>query len=544
MSQPTSSRTGSDDPTTVPVVTQEADMSQEAAGGSEQNDTASVDLADGTAPATDTSGEAPVGTVEPVISGPVDGRSNWIAFTITMVVLVGSTIAMFMPLVPEAIGVAAIILMLGLIFLRMPIAFAMLLPALLGMYALRGERLVESTMTTLAFGQIANWTLSVVPMFILMGLLLWRAGLTESLYRAGRHWLGWLPGGLAVGTNLAGAGLAAVSGSSVGTTYALARIGIPEMLKAGYDKRLAVGAVIVAGLPGQLIPPSIMLVIYAGIAEVPIGPQLLAGVGPGILVAILFTVMIVGFALKWAPAETEEMRAEAARITTKDRLRSALNTWPVPLIMGVIIFGMFSGVFTATEAGAVAALFSLVIAVIWQRKNALRAIADASVGTVSSVGAIFLMLVGVEALSRMFTLTGISTGFAELVEHMDLGRVSFLLLMMVVYIILGTFMEPLPMMVLTIPVLMPTLVSLDISLLWYGVFAVFMGELAVVTPPVGILAFIIHQITKEPEVNQGQKITLNDVFNACWWFMPMAIIVTVVLIFFPEIATWLPSLSK
>jgi C4-dicarboxylate transporter, DctM subunit len=126
---------------------------------------------------------------------------------------------------------------------------------------------------------------------------------------------------------------------------------------------------------------------------------------------------------------------------------------------------------------------------------------------------------------------------------MSLNRVGFLLLMTVVYIVLGTFMEPLPMMVLTIPILMPTLVNLDISLLWYGAFAVFMGELAVVTPPVGILAFIIHSITKDPEVNQGQDISLSDVFSACWWFMPMAIVVVVVLIFVPGISTWIPGLA-
>ena len=233
-------------------------------------------------------------------------RAGWIVFALTVAVVVASTVALFLPLKPEAIGIAACVLMLDAdLPARCPVAVAMIVPALLGSYALRGERLVESILTTLPYQQVANWTLSVVPMFILMGLLLWKAGLTESLYAAGRHWLGWLPGGLAVGTNLAGAGLASVSGSSVGTTYALARIGIPEMLKAGYDKRLAIGAVIVAGLPGQLIPPSIMLVIYAGIAEVPIGPQLLAGIGPGLLVAALFTVMIVMFARRWAVARAD-----------------------------------------------------------------------------------------------------------------------------------------------------------------------------------------------------------------------------------------------
>lgn len=491
-------------------------------------------------PAADGRMKGPDGSGATVRKSP----GSWVAFAITMTCLLGSTVAMFLPLVPEAIGLAAIVMMLCLIFLRLPVALAMTVPAFLGMYALRGTMLVESMFTTLPYSQVSEWTLSVVPMFILMGLLLWRAGLTESLYLAGRKWLGWMPGGLAVGTNIAGAGLASVSGSSVGTAYALARIGIPEMLKAGYDKRLAIGAVIVAGLPGQLIPPSIMLVIYAGIAEVPVGPQLLAGIGPGILVALLFTVMIVLFAKKWAPTPTAEA-AEQGVVTWGDRVGSLVKVWPVPLLIIVIVWGMFSGTFTATEAGAVAALVSLIITFIWKRKDKpFRAVADAAVATVSSVGGIFFMLVGVEALSRMFTLTGISTGFAELVEGMDLNRVTFLLMMMVVYIVLGTFMEPLPMMVLTIPILMPTLEGLEISLLWYGAFAVLMGELAVVTPPVGILAFIIHQITKEPEVNQGQNIRLNDVFNACWWFMPMAILVTVVLIFFPEISTWLPDMAS
>lgn len=463
-----------------------------------------------------------------------------LALAVTLTVVISSCIAIFLPLVPQAIGGAAILMMLGLTFLRMPIAIATMLPSLLGLYALRGTDLVVSTLSTMPYDRVANWTLSVLPMFILMGLVMWKSGLTERLYNAGRLWLGWLPGGLAVGTNMAGTGLAAVSGSTVGTTYALARIGIPEMLKAGYDKRLAIGAVIVAGLPGQLIPPSILLVLYAGIVEVPIGPQLLAGVLPGLFVSVMFTIMLVVYARKWAPARMEG-RTEPAASWGK-RFQAAGRAWPVPLIIGVIIFGMFSGVFTATEAAAFAAFLALVVTFILKPGRAsFRAIADASSGMVSSVGAIFLMLVGVEILSRMLTLTGISNGFATLVESLELNRVTFLLAMMLVYILLGTFMEPLPMMVLTIPVLMPTLAALDISLLWYGVFAVFMAELAVITPPVGILSFIIHSIVKDPEVSQGQEITLNDVFNACWRFIPMAILITIVMILFPAMVTWLPG---
>jgi tripartite ATP-independent transporter DctM subunit len=430
--------------------------------------------------------------------------------------------------------------MLALLFLRMPVAFAMLGPSLIGLYALRGELVVESQLATLPYLTTASWTLSVIPMFVLMGLLLWKAGLTESLYRVGHQWLGWMPAGLAVGTNLAGAGLAAVSGSSVGTTYALARIGIPEMLKMGYDKRMAIGAVIVAGLPGQLIPPSVMMVIYAGVAEVPIGPQLLAGIGPGVLVAILFTIMLMLLAPRWA--KKADMPPQP-HVTWRERFGGLAKTWPIPAIMVVIVWGTFSGTFTATEVGAVAALCAVIVTVIWRGKESFSAIKEASIATVSSVGAIFLMLIGVEALSRMLSLTGLTGAFADLVNSLGLNRVEFLLLMMVVYIILGTFMEPIPMLLLTVPILVPTLNALDIDLLWYGVFAVFMGELAVVTPPVGILAFIIHTIVRDKDVNQGQNISMNDVFNAIWWFMPMAIVTTLVLIFFPEIATTIPEWS-
>lgn len=483
-------------------------------------------------------------------SAPESGRGggglrSWAAFSIGLGVVSACTIAMFLPLVPEAIGILGCVLMLALIFLRMPVALAMMIPSLLGLYALRGAVLVESTMATMPYAETATWSLSVIPMFVLMGLLLWKAGLTDAIYEAAQRWLGWVPGGLAVGTNLAGAGLASVSGSSVGMTYTLARIGIPEMLKAGYDKRMAIGAVIVAGLPGQLIPPSIMLVIYAGIAEVPVGPQLMAGIGPGILVAIMFTIMIVALALlRPAWSGTDHRKAMQTETTWSDRFASLLKIWPLPLLVALIVWGTLSGTFTATESGASAALLSLLITLWWRRKDGpFRAVADAAVATISSVGAIFFMLIGVEMLSRMMVLTGITTGFSEWVESMDLNRTSFLLMMLVVYLVLGTFLEPLPMLVLTVPILIPTLESLDISLLWFGVFAVFMGELAVVSPPVGILSFIIYSIVKDPEVNGGQKITLGDVFVAAGWFLPMALVVSLLLIFFPEIATTLPDLT-
>jgi tripartite ATP-independent transporter DctM subunit len=468
-------------------------------------------------------------------------RSAWPGRLIPATLVIGLTALMFAPLVREAIGGIAVALMLVLIFLRVQVGIALTVPGLLGLYVLSGLPPLETILSTLPYHEIGRWQLSVLPMFVLMGLLLWKSGMTERIYVVAREWLGWLPGGLAIGTNTAGAGLAAISGSTVGTTYALARIGVPEMLKAGYDRRLAVGAVIVAGLPGQLIPPSIFLVVYAGIAQVPVGPQLIAGIGPGLLVATCFGAMILLIAVARPQlAGGNQDTPDAPPMT--ERVRNLVSIWPLPALIAVVLGGMFTGVVTATEAGAAGALGACLIALWYQRRaKPWNAIASAANGTVATCGAIFLLLVGAFTLSRLLAVSGIGTGFADWVAGLGLARVQFLLLLVVAYLILGMFMDPLSIMLLTVPLLIPTLNSMDISLLWFGVFVVFMAELGILTPPVGLLSFIIHKITQEPEVNHGQEISLGDVFVAVAWFMPVTLVVCLLLIFFPEVATFLPD---
>lgn len=479
--------------------------------------------------------------IPPPVTDQGPAHARWLPRLVIAGLVVGLTALMFGPFVREAIGGFAIALMLVLIFLKVPVGISLTLPGLLGLFALTGWQAAESLLTTLPYNEVSKWQLSVIPMFVLMGLLLWKSGLTERMYEAARHWLGWLPGGLAIGTNTAGAGLAAISGSTVGTTYALARIGIPEMLKAGYDKRLAIGAVVVAGLPGQLIPPSIFLVIYAGIAQVPVGPQLIAGIGPGLLVATCFGTMILLLAVL-RPSAAGRGGTPPARVTMGTRLRSLVAIWPLPVLIGVVIGGMFSGVVTATEAGAAGALGATLLA-LWYRRGdkPLQAVSSAATHTVASVGSIFLLLVGAYALSRLLAISGIGSSFSTWVSDLGLGRMEFLLVLVVAYLILGMFMDPLAIMLLTVPLLVPTLTSMDISLIWFGVFVVFMAELAIITPPVGILSFIIHKVAQDPEVNQGQTITLGDVFKSVAWFIPATAVVCVLLILVPEIATYLPD---
>lgn len=467
-------------------------------------------------------------------------RRVWIVRLAIAFVLAGTIALLLMAASREAVGSYSILLMLVLLSLRVPVAFALAVPGLVGLYML-APRSVFTMLKLLPYETTATWELSAIPMFVFMGLLLSKSGLTKRLYFAAQQWLNYLPGGLAVATNVAGTGLAAVSGSTIGTTYALARMAIPEMLCAGYDRRIAVGSVMVAGLPGQLIPPSTFLIIYAGIASVPVGPQLLAGVGPGLLVSLAFSLSLVVAGLLWRDVAGGNQNAIASSATWSLRWRALREIWPLPIFIGVVLGGIYSGVLTATEAGAAGALCALVLTLTFQGYGAVRAIINAIVETTIATGSIFFMLIGSVILSSLLTLSGVADGFTQWIAVAELSRIQFLLVVLGLYLILGTFLEPLPMVLLTAPLLFPVLAQFDVSLIWFGVFVVFMSELAILTPPVGILSFIIHNIVKEESVNMGQRISMGDINKAVYLLMPTAIIVAVLLICFPEIATWLPE---
>lgn len=515
------------------------------AAGKASDDTATVGVIHDRA-------EAAASTLAAKVNATLGSRSlsQWILALVLVGVTIVSAVLMFVLEDKLTIGIIGIITMLGLLFLRVPVAVALVVPSILGMWAIRGIRPVQGLLADVAYSTTASWSLTVIPMFVFMGLLIWRSGVTGDLYAAARNWLKWLPGGLAVGTNIAGAGLGAVSGSTIGTTYALARIGIPEMLKAGYSPRMAISSVMTAGLPGQLIPPSIMLVIYAGIAETPIGQQLIAGVGPGLLVAILFSLFFIVLAVA-RPNLAGRSKATAAQggdeptVSTNELWTSLAKTWPVVLLILLVVVGMFGGVLTATEVGAAAALFAVLIALGKLRKSRpLGNIATAAVDTVRSTGSIFFLIIGGTALTRMLTLSGLSSALADGIVSLNLNAVSFLLIMVVVYLIMGMFLDPLAMMLLTVPILLPTLQAMEISPLWFGVFIVFMGELAIITPPVGMLSYIIYSITQDPRVNQGHQIKLKDVFMAVVWILPFAGLFLLIMIFVPELATVLPELVQ
>lgn len=449
-------------------------------------------------------------------------------------------------------GAWCIGMMLVLLFLSVPVAVALSVPSTIGVYAVSGIPATMNILSTAPFSAVSDWSMSVLPMFIFMGMLLTQSGLSGKVYRVADHWFSWLPGGIGIGTTFAGAGLSAVTGSTIGMTYALGRAGIPEMLKAGYDRRMAVGTIMVSGMTGNLIPPSILMVVYAGIASVPVGPALMAGAVPGVLLAVCFAAFIFAIGViapklvgRGQNAQNTTGATDATRPTTtwRDRFTSLTGVWGFAVILVVLFGGMFSGIFTPTEAGAAAALCSLLLC-LWEKRTEQpwRKVAESAMDTVAATSAIFFIMIGATMLTSLLAITGLAPILTGLITDLGLSRIGFLLVLIVLYIVMGMFFDTLSMMLLTIPIILPTLEAMGVSPLWFGVFVVLLGEFAMVTPPVGIIPYIVNSIGKNPEVNLGATVTLRDIFTSLLWFLPVAVVFLILMITVPGMTEWLPDL--
>ncbi|MBX9465892.1 MAG: TRAP transporter large permease [Aquamicrobium sp.] len=432
-----------------------------------------------------------------------------------------------------AIGAGGIVVLLLLIALRMPIALALAGVAVIGIGLIRGPVAAFAVLAEQPYNFIAHWSLSAIPMFLLMGTVAYHAGLTNSLYKAARVWLIRLPGGLAVASTMACAGFSAASGSSVATSAAMGRIAIPEMLKYRYDPGLATGSVAIAGTLGSLIPPSILMVFYAIFAEVSVSKALLAGVLPGLLSAGMFVLLIVvrcSLNPNLAPVSIEE------RFTWRDRMAVLLEVWPLPLLVLAVIGGMYSGVFTATESAAAGAAFALVIAAAQRRltwKVLLSSLLDALKGTAS----IMFIAMGGFLLARFMAINGLPFYISDVVQAMAVDPLLFIIGISVIYIVLGMFLDAMGIMLLTLPIMIPVLHSMDMDMIWFGVILIKYLEIGLVTPPVGLNCFVIKSVV-------GDRVSLEKIFKGVSWFIAADLVTLALLISFPIIALLIPNLVQ
>ena len=419
-----------------------------------------------------------------------------------------------------------------LIAVRIPIGVALGGIAFLGITQLRDVDVAFALIGDTPFEFAAHYSLSAIPMFLLMGSVAHHSGISHSLFRAARLWFSGLPGGLAVATNLACAAFAAASGSSVATAAAMGRIAIPEMLKQGYEKGLATGVVASAGTLGSLIPPSILFVLYGIFAEVSIVKLLIAGVFPGLLTAAIYTIMIIArcklnpsLAPPIDPAEIAALRPE--------RMRALLQVWPLVALIVGIIGGLYAGIVTPTEAGAGGAVLAFVISGIQGRLN-YQVFRDSLIEAISATARIFFVAVGAVMYTKFLALSGMPAFLGNVIGDWALDPILLVVAASILYLILGMFLDPLGLLLLTLPILLPMFEGLDLDLIWFGVLVVKFLEIGLLTPPVGFNVYVIKSVV-------GDTIPLETIFRGVAWFLACEVVVVVLLVAFPEISLYLPS---
>lgn len=422
-------------------------------------------------------------------------------------------------------GIAAILLLIGV---RVPIGVAMGSTAFFGIWAMMGFKPAVGITKAIPFNLIGDWNLSAIPMFLFMGFVAVEAGLTRGLFGAARIFLARIPGGLASSTVFASALFGAASGSSVATSAAFSRIAVPEMLQSRYDPGLATGSVAAAGTLAALIPPSVLMIVYCLLVDTSINTLFMAGVIPGILTAVAFIVMIT-LRATLKPDLAPRHREELSRAQKIAYLKDA---WPLPVITTVVMGGIFTGAFTATESGAVGACLACLIAALRGQMNFAmlkRSVIDTAAGT----STIFMIVLGAALFARFIALATIPTWVMGFFEGFD--TMTVVILICIILVLMGTFMEEISIMLLTMPVIVPLLNAHGVDLTWFGILVIKLMAIGLISPPVGMNVFVIKS-------SLGERVTLNQIFGGVSWFIVTDLFVLAALIAFPAITLWLPGM--
>ncbi len=428
------------------------------------------------------------------------------------------------------IAVAAIAALLGLLAAGMPIGAALGIVALAGFAHLASVDAALSVLRAVPFQVAANWELTAIPMFLLMGALVTRAGMATDMFDAARLWLVRVPGGLAVSANLAAAGFGAASGSSLAASAAMTRLAVPEMLRHGYDRGLAAGVVASAGTLAALIPPSVMFVLYGVFAEVPISALLMAGLLPGLLTAAAYTAMIV-VRCRLKPALAPTLPPNPRH--RQERRRATARVWPLITLMVGVIAALYGGVVTPTEAGAAGAALALALALA-QRRLGWRALGDSLRDAVTTTAQIFFVAVGAILFTRFLALSGIGAALADAAGPWADDPLLLIAAMAAVYLVLGMFLDPIGIMLITIPVFGPLAATAGLDPVWLGVLVVKFVEIGLLTPPVGFQVYVVRGAA-------GDALPLGTIFRGCGWFLACEVVIVALLIAFPPISLALPN---
>jgi len=432
-----------------------------------------------------------------------------------------------LPLSDFAVGVVGILVLMVLLLLRMPIAYAMAFMGLVGLWYFRGWEASALNMATTPYYTAAWFLLTVIPLFMLMGSLCFRAGISRDLYDAAYVWLGHLPGGIASATIAGCAGFAAICGDSLATAATMGTVALPELKRFGYDDSLSTGALAAGGTLGILIPPSMGFIFYAIITEQSIGKLFVAGIIPGLILATLFVLSITIRA--WL---NPKLGPPGPVTTLVQKLRALQKTMATLALFIMVIGGIYLGIFTPIEAGAIGAFGAFVIMAIKRKLNRTNLI-DSLLETGRNTAMVMAILVGVFILGFFVATSEVPLEMANLIQHFEINRYVILSIILAIYVLLGCMMNIVPMIMLTLPIFYPTVVTLGFDPIWFGVMMVVIMEMGQITPPIGMNVFVIAGVAK--------NIPLTTVFKGIFPFVMVETIFLVILTVFPQLALWLPS---
>lgn len=426
-----------------------------------------------------------------------------------------------------ALGMAALV---ALILLGTNVMVALGVVGFAGVIALIGFTPAISIISSVAFSIVHNFQFSVVPMFLLMGFFAMRAGIGQDLFDAATKWLGRMPGGLAIAATSAAAAFGAASGSSVGTASLFTRLAVPEMLARGYDKGLASASVAIAGTLAVLIPPSALIVIYAILTNSGISQLLIAGILPGVVFAILLCLTIVVIAL----LRPEHAPRFVERFSLSERLWSLRLVGPLLVVMVAIIGGLYAGVFTPTEAGAIGALVTFLMAMVRQRSVFKVGITEALLETVKLSTMIFAIIICALIFSRFLALSGVTHALGDIISGQGINPWLVVLLVTLTYLVLGMLMDAPALLAISLPITHPIMMQLGFDPIWFGIYVVVLAEIGAVTPPVGINCFVVKGAA-------GDLVELVDVFRGLVPFIFASLFMLLILVLFPGLALYLPQ---
>ena len=431
---------------------------------------------------------------------------------------------------PATAGVIVACILVFLLITGTHIGVGLGISGFIGILITINERAAFAQVATVPFSTTNSFTLAVIPLFILMGSLATQAGLTTDLYRAAYNWLGKISGGLAMATTLASAAFGAACGSTIVNAAVFTKMAMPEMTKFGYDKRLSAGCIAASGTLASLIPPSILMIIYAVITEQSVARLLVAGLVPGFLSAAVY---MLGIYIV-AKARPDLAPIPNVKITRRERWESLKGVWGISFLFILVIGGIYMGFFVPTYAGAVGAFGAFMIVAAKRKLNG-RLLVDTFKDAGITTSTIFIIVIGGIIFARFLTYTGLVGDISEWMIALNLSPITYLIGFAILYLILGMLIDPIAIMVMTLPVMFPIMTSVGYDPIWLGVIAIKLAEISLITPPVGLNVYVVRSASPV-------KLRLEEVFAGVTPFLIMDVFTLALLIAFPSIVLFLPSL--